>query len=354
MSAGLAAVRLAEVLRVARMRDASDIHLVSGHPPVFRVDGELAVQSAPEVGSEELDALTLELLDERSHEKFGRAGDITRTFCDPDGTTARVHVYRAQGGVSLAIRLLGIRPPALEVLGLPPVVAAFGMRQHGLVIFAGPTGAGKTTAAAALLDRINGASARHIITIEDPIEYRHASRRSIVAQREVGRDVAGYASAIRGALRSDPDVLLVGEMRDRPTMRAAIGAAETGHLVLTTLHTASAGQTIDRVVGAFSGSEQDEIRAQLAQSLLGVVCLRLVPRVAGGRVAACEVLVATDAVRALVRDGKTHSLRNLMLTSRHLGMQTLEANLHELGCSGEIAPAAVRLYAQRSDEIRSA
>ena len=354
MSAGFAAVRLTEVLRVGRMRGASDVHLVGGRPPTLRVDGELQAQSAPLLEPEELVEIAREMLDEPSRLQFERDGDITRTWRDVGEGTVRVHMYHSQGGVSLAIRLLALRVPALEALGLPPVIASFGTRQNGLVIFAGPTGSGKTTAAGALLEHINQASARHILTIEDPIEYRHTSRRSIVQQREVGRDVPGFADAIRGALRSDLDVLLVGEMRDRATMRAAIGAAETGHLVLATLHTASAGQTIDRIVGAFSGSEQVEIRAQLAQALLGIVCLRLVPCVAGGRTAACEILVATDAVRALVREGKTHNLRNVMLTSRHLGMQTLETHLHEMRLTGNIMPQIAQMYSQRADEIRSA
>lgn len=349
-----AAVRLSEVLRVGRSRGASDIHLSAGKPPHFRVDGELFEQTAPPLGEGELAAIAGEVLDEISQTQFARDGDITRSIYDDAGGPVRVHFFRSQAGVAASIRLLNRRPPALETLGLPPVVSSFGSHQNGLVIFAGPTGAGKTTAAASLLDRINASSARHILTIEDPVEYRHDSQRSLVAQREVGRDVRSFADAITGALRSDPDVLLVGEMRDRTTMRAAIGAAETGHLVLATLHTASAGQTIERIVGAFAGSEQEEIRAQLAQTLLAVVCLRLVPCTSGGRTAACEILIATDAVRAMVRESKTHNLRNVMLTGRHLGMQTLDAHLHDLTLSGDITPSTELIYAQRRDEVRSA
>lgn len=351
----LASVRLAEVIRVARGRSASDIHLSAGRPPVFRVDGELQAQAAPPLESEELTAIAFGVLDERSKAQLAGSGDVTLTAYGDDACgPARVHLFRSQAGICVGIRLLNDRPPALEALGLPPVVASFGVHQNGLVIFAGPTGAGKTTAAASLLDNINASYPRHILTIEDPIEYRHASQRSIVEQREVGRDVRSFADAIAGALRSDPDVLLIGEMRDRSTMRAAIGAAETGHLVLATLHTATAAHTVDRIVGAFAGSEQNEIRAQLAQSLLGIICLRLIPCIAGGRTAACEILIATDGVRALVRDGKTHNLRNVMLTSSHSGMQTLEAHLHDLTRAGVIAQSTAHFYAQRTDEIRSA
>ncbi|MDP9111047.1 MAG: PilT/PilU family type 4a pilus ATPase [Candidatus Eremiobacteraeota bacterium] len=327
----------------------------AGRPPGFRVDGELQQQSVPPVEAEELTAIADAVLDERSKAQLEGDGDATLTAFGDDGYgPARVHLFRAQAGICVVIRLLNDRPPALEALGLPPVVASFGVRQNGLILFAGPTGAGKTTAAASLLQSINGSCPRHILTIEDPIEYRHVSQRSIVEQRQIGRDVRSFADAIVGALRSDADVLLVGEMRDRATMRAAIGAAETGHLVLATLHTATAAHTIDRIVGAFAGSEQNEIRSQLAQSLLAIVCLRLIPCIKGGRTAACEILIATDGVRALVRDGKTHNLRNVILTSGQLGMQTLEAHLDVLVRSGVIAQSTAMSYAQRGDQIRSA
>jgi twitching motility protein PilT len=265
----------------------------------------------------------------------------------------RVHAYRTTEGTSLAIRLLAPSIPSLESLHLPPIVSSFADRPHGIVIFAGPTGSGKSTAMAAILDRINRTQARHVITIEDPIEYEHRSNRSVVNQRERGRDVPTYAQAVYGALRSDPDVMLIGEMRDPATMHAALTAAETGHLVLTTLHTGDAAQTVDRIVGVFEGDKQEQIRVQLAQTLVGVVCMRLLPRASGqGRRCAVEVLVANDAVRNIIRDGKTHQIRNIISTSRQTGMQTLEAHLSDLVARREISLDHARLATERPDELR--
>jgi twitching motility protein PilT len=220
------------------------------------------------------------------------------------------------------------------------------------VLFTGPTGSGKTTALAALVDRMNRSSERVILTVEDPVEYVHAPRRSLVAHCEVGSDVADYAEALRSFMRADPDVMLIGEMRDRLTMEAALTAAETGHLVLSTLHTNDAAQTIDRIVDAFGGDAHAQVRAQLAATLVAVVSLRLVRARTGGRIAACEVLVATDAVRALVRDGKTHQLRNVIATGRSAGMQTLEAHLSDLVVHGAIDLATARAASMRPSDIR--
>lgn len=353
MTATLAPVRLSEVLRVARLRNASDVHLCAGMPPVLRVDGALEPQSTLVPAAEEVSAVTASLLDTPSLALLERSGDATVTRSLDDMGTIRVHAYRTSHGTSLAIRLLAPAVPSLESLHLPAAVATFAEKPHGLVIFAGPTGSGKSTSLAAIVDRINRTSARHIITIEDPIEYRHQADRSIINQREIRRDVPTFADAIYGALRCDPDVLLVGEMRDPQTMHAALNAAETGHLVLTTLHTGDAPQTVDRIVGVFEGDRQEQIRIQLAQTLLGVVCMRLVPRAGGqGRRCAAEVLVATDAVRNLIRDGKTHQLRNVISTSRQGGMQTLEAHLSDLVARREVTLEIARAVTDRPDDVR--
>lgn len=353
MTAALAPVRLNEVLRVARMRNASDVHLCAGYPPVLRVDGILESQHTLVPSVEELGAVAARLLNERARDTLADLGDATVTEHLEDTGTVRVHAYRTSAGTCLAIRLLAQTIPSVESLQLPPVVSGFSDRPHGLVIFAGPTGSGKSTTLAAIVDRINRTQARHVVTIEDPIEYVHASNRSIVHQRELCRDVQTYAQAVRGALRSDPDVILVGEMRDPKTMHAALTAAETGHLVLTTLHTGDAAQTIDRIVGVFEGSKQEQIRVQLAQTLVGVVCMRLLPR-AGlqGRRNALEVLVANDAVRNVIRDGKTHQIRNIISTNRQSGMQTLEAHLSELVARREISLEAALLVTERPGEVR--
>jgi twitching motility protein PilT len=261
-------------------------------------------------------------------------------------------VYRTTSGLRLAFRFLATAPPSLESLGLPPIVASFAHHPNGLVLFTGPTGSGKTTALAALIDRMNRTAERVIVTVEDPVEYVHVPVRSLVAHCEIGTDVAGAAEALRGFLRADPDVILVGEMRDGPTMEAALTAAETGHLVLATLHTNDAAQTIDRIVDAFPSHAHARVRTQLASTLVAVVSVRLVPALAGGRVAAAEVLAGTDAVRAMIRDGKTHHVRNAIATGRASGMQTLEAHLSDLVVRGAVALADARAAANRPDEVR--
>lgn len=343
MSAALAPLRFAEVLRVARLRNASDVHLACGMAPVFRVDGVLEADAAPAPAADEMMAMTAALLDGKELARLETRGDVTVTYRDSQGGNVRVHAYRTHGGPALALRLLAHVVPTLESLGLPAVVETFAQRAHGMVIFAGPTGSGKSTAMAAMIDEINSTKAKHIMAIEDPIEYVHSPKRSIVTHREIGSHVETFADAIYGALRSDPDVLLVGEMRDASTMHAALTAAETGHLVLTTLHTGDAAQTVDRIAGSFSGHVQEQMRLQLSQTLIAVVCMRLVPLACGsGRRSACEILIANDAVRNLIREGKSHLIRNVLITSRRLGMQSLEAHLSDLVASGEISADAAK------------
>jgi twitching motility protein PilT len=354
MSTVLAPVRLCEVLSVARLRNASDVHLCAGEPPVLRVDGALEAQQTLVTTAEEVEAVSASLLDASAAELLARRGDVSAARTLDAIGAIRVHAYRTARGICLAIRLLAQSGPSLESLQLPTVVGTLADRPHGLVILAGPTGSGKSTALAAIIDRINRTQARHILTIEDPIEYVHVSELSLVSQRELGRDVDSFSDAIYGALRCDPDVILVGEMREPKTIHAVLTAAETGHLVLTTLHTGDAAQTVDRIVGVFDGERQGQIRVQLAQTLVGVVCMRLLPRLGGkGRRCAAEVLVVNDAVRNLIRDGKTHQLRNVISTGRQSGMQTLEAHLADLIACHEIAPEAARAVTNRPGELRS-
>lgn len=352
MNAALALVRFEEVLRIGRTLGASDLHLCAGMPPVLRIDGALEYQDAPAPTKAEMTALTSALFDERGLRALQRTGDASMTYRHAELGGVRVHAYRADGTV-LALRLLAPSVPSFQSLHLPAVAATFAERSHGLVIFAGPTGSGKSTALAALIGLVNSRHAKHIITIEDPVEYLHRSDKSFISQREVGEDSPTFAQAVHGALRSDPDVMLIGEMRDAATMRAAITAAETGHLVLTTLHTADAPQTVERITGVFGGDTQQLVRLQLAQTLVAVVCMRLVPRSSGtGRLCACEVLLGTDAARSLIREGKTHQLRGLIETSRAAGMQTLEADLSEMASRGEITLGAARSASVRESELR--
>ena len=351
MTAALASVRLSEVLQAARTANASDIHLCAGKPPVLRIDGRLKIQSTIPSSEPEIAELLALVLDAAARERLRTAGDVSVTYSGREIGSVRIHAYSTIHGPALAFRLLSESIPELESLRLPKSVIALTNRERGLVIVAGPTGSGKSTILAAMVDRIARERSKHIITVEDPVEYRLRSDASVVSQREVGRDVPSFAEAVTGALRSDPDVILLGEMREREAMHAALTAAETGHLVLTTLHTGDAPQTVDRIVASFEGAMQEQVRAQLSQTLLGVVCVRLVPRRAGGRICAAEVLLATDAVRHLIRTGKTHQLRNVISTGRQFGMQTLESHLSELVDGGVVAGEEAAAVTDRPGEL---
>jgi twitching motility protein PilT len=332
-----ASVVLRDALYAGRSRRASDLHLDAGAPPTLRIDGELEALSQPALQAGELEEIVDTLLDEQQRARVRCEGDGSVRWQDPDLGDMRVHVYHCSEGPAIAIRLLEPRIPSLESLQLPEVVATLADRDRGMIVLAGPTGSGKSTTMAALLAHINAGLARRIITIEDPIEYRQSHGRSLISQREVGRDTPDLAMALRGALRADPDIIAIGEMRDPEAMKAALIAAETGHLVVATLHTGDACQTIDRIVDAFDGPLQAQIRITLAQVLIAVVCQHLIKRASGsGRRAAVEVLVATDAVRNLIRDSKAHQLKNAIALGRQFGMQTLEQHVAELLAAREI------------------
>jgi twitching motility protein PilT len=330
----MSAIRFSDALALARVRNASDVHLEAGIAPVLRVDGELYYADEPPMSAEDLSCIAEALLDGRA---LDVEGDVSVTRWDPDAGAVRVHFYRVLGGIAIAMRMLPACVPSLETLRLPEAVARIATAERGLAIFAGPTGSGKSTTMAAVVDRINARSAKRIVTIEDPIEYRHSNRRSVVTQREIGRDTPDLASALRGALRADPDVIVVGELRDPEAIRGALTAAETGHLVFATVHTGDAPQTVDRLVDAFSGAAAGQIRAQLAGVLVAVVCQRLVRRIDGcGRRAAAEIMIGTEGVRNLIRDGKSHQLANAIATGKQFGMQALDQHLDELRRAREI------------------
>ncbi|MDQ6930798.1 MAG: PilT/PilU family type 4a pilus ATPase [Candidatus Eremiobacteraeota bacterium] len=353
MSNSLIPIQLAELLRLARAKNASDLHVAPGLSPVVRIDGALE-SVAGVITQHQCELMARELLKNEGRNSFGDLGDASVAHRDPQFGSFRIHAYRTGRGTALAIRLLAQHIPTLDSLHLPEVVASFAQRRSGLILFAGPTGSGKTTALAALIDRINRKEAKHVITIEDPIEYAYESQKSVVTQREVGRDVRDFASALSGALRADPDVILVGELRDAPTMRAALTAAETGHLVFSTLHTGDSSQTIDRMIDAFPSEAQQQVRVQISHTLQAVVCLRLVPRSAGaGRRAAAEILIASDAVRNLIREEKTHQIRDVIATGRQAGMQTLESHLSELVMRRDVTLQAARAATDRPGDVRA-
>ena len=272
-------------------------------------------------------------LSKREYERLnGHLGSADGAIQHPGFGAVRIHAFRGENGLALSLRLLREGVPELSEFGLPPIVATFADFATGLVLFTGPTGSGKSTALAGLINEINRRYERHVVTVEDPIEYRHRSMKSLIRQREIGRDVAGYAESLRGVLRADPDVILIGELRDPDVMSACLAASETGHLVFSTLHTSEAAETVARIVGVFEGGRQEQARMQLAQSLQAIVSMRLVPDASGrGRRAACEILLNTSAVRSqLIAPEKTIQIRNTIETSRKDGMQTLEMDLSRL------------------------
>jgi twitching motility protein PilT len=344
---------LRETLAIAREARASDVHISTGLSISLRIDGRLAQCDRMPSGAGEIDEIIAHCFGEEANRRLATDGDATVTYADMNSGYVRIHAFKTGASYSLAIRLLAREIPSLEGLRLPPSASELMQRAHGLIIVAGPTGSGKSTALAAMVDRINGTQSKHIMLIEDPIEYRHASKKCRISQREIGTDTPSFSAALHGALRSDPDVLLVGEMRDRDTMHAALGAAETGHLVLCTMHTGSAAESVDRIVGSFEGAAQIEIRMQLAESLAGVMGLRLLPCARRtGRLAAVEMLIANDAVRAAIREAKTHHLRNVIATGKTCGMQTLEADLSELVQRGDVTYHAACLAADKPEELR--
>lgn len=353
MSAALGTMRVHEVLRMARDRGASDVHLAGGYSVVLRIDGELVAAPTGALDLGELEAFVNECFDEGARASLRAIGLCDAARYDAELGPLRLHAFRERGGVRCSIRLLPLRIPSLESLDLSSSIASLAQRRNGLVLVVGPAGSGKTTLLAAMIDSLNRRDARVILTLEDPIEYVHRSDRAVVAQCEIGADVSDFALGIRGMLRADPDVIVIGELRDPESMRAALSAAETGHLVMASLHTIDAALAIDRIVDSFPADARAAVRSQLAQTLAGIVALRLVRRArAPGRRAAVEILIASDAVRSLIREGKTHQIRSVLQTGRILGMQTLEMHLCELVQRGEITMVTAHGAAERPAEIQ--
>mgnify|MGYP000895777086 CR=1 FL=1 len=322
-------------------RGASDLLITAGSRPLIRVDGELTpIQRADALDGDAIAALVAHILPEEAHQEFKRHHEVDFSFSWGDVTRFRGNAFTQRGTPSIALRVIPFYIPSFEELGLPPVLEWFCHKAQGLVLFTGPTGSGKSTTLASLVDLVNQRRQAHIITIEDPVEFVHTSKRALINQREVGDDTDGFNIALTQALRQDPDVVLVGEMRDLETVSTAISAAETGHLVFATLHTQDSGQTVDRIVDVFPAEQQSQVRTQLANTLQGIVAQQLVPTADGQRrVPATEVLIATPALRALIRDGKVHQIANTISSGRKHGMQTLDDSLAQLVRSGDITAA---------------
>jgi len=315
---------------------ASDLHLIDGVSPILRIDGSLVtIPREPKLNSKTADALIKSLMSEEQLKKLQKAKEIDFSFSYQE-TRFRTNVFYQKGKLEASLRLIPKKIRSLKELGLPPILEKFTHRKQGLVIICGPAGHGKSTTLAALIDSINQNRSAHIITIEDPIEYVFQHKKSVISQREVGSDTNSFSRALRASLREDPDILLVGEMRDLETIKAALTLAETGHLLFTTLHTNSAAQTTDRIIDVFPPHQQQQVRSQLAGVLLGVVSQRLIPQTSGGRISACEVMIGNSAIKNLIREGKTHQINSIIQTSGSEGMITLDKVLAELVSKGEI------------------
>ena len=313
----------------------TDLLFTFGIPPMLRVDGMMRpAEGAQVLEADDTERIVTSLLPPEAAEEFLKEKDADFSFGWEDRARFRANAFVQRGAMGLSLRLIPFRIPSIEELGLPEVVNRWVQVPRGLVIATGPTGAGKSTTLASMVDQINQQRHCHIITIEDPIEYVHQHNKAAVEQREVGIDTSSFVRGIRSALRADPDVLLVGEMRDLDTIQTTLTMAETGHLVLGTLHTNDTSQAVDRLVDVFPTGRQAQIRVQLANSLTGIIYQQLLPKIGGGQVAAFEVLVATHATRSLIRDGKSNQLRNVLLTGQSEGMQTLEGALSDLVVRG--------------------
>ena len=318
-------------------RGASDLHLTAGERPKLRIDGAIVNASVNHVlTAKDTLQLAYSILTEQQKKRFETEDELDFSFGIQNLSRFRGNIYRQRGCVAVAIRQIPFSIKTIDQLGLPPVVAKLAERPRGLVLVTGPTGSGKSTTLAAMIDKINREEKGHILTIEDPIEFIHRHQGCIVNQREVGADTRSFSAALKYALRQDPDVVLIGEMRDLETIEAALTIAETGHLAFGTLHTNSAAEAINRIIDVFPSNQQAQVRAQLSFVLEGVITQTLLPKKGGGRVCACEILVCTPAVRACIRDDKVHQIYSIMQAGKKHGMQTLNDALYQLFMKGEV------------------
>ena len=344
----------AEILLTVVRQKASDLHITAGSPPMLRVRGSLvAMEGMPKLTPTDTREIVYAILNSTQRQRLETDWQLDFAYSVPGVGRYRVNAYFQRGTIGAAFRLIPTETVPIEKLGLPPVVREFAKKPRGIVLVTGPTGSGKSTSLASLINEINETRDDHILTIEDPIEFLHRHKRCLVNQREIGQDAPSFAAALKAALRQDPDVILVGEMRDMETIGTALTAAETGHLVFATLHTQDAPQTIDRIIDVFPPAQQGQIRAQLAIGLQGVVTQTLLPTADGnGRAVAAEVLVPTPGVRNLIREGKTHQIYSLIQTGNAHGMQTMDASLAELVRRNVITMAVAETRSSEPSEMR--
>ena len=344
-----------DLLREANEAGASDVHVTTGRPPFFRVDGALQSIGTEPITDEEIKQIVSTVMadNENALSDLNQFKQADFSYALQNGPRFRVNVFYHVGQPSVALRLIPTKIRTVEELHLPPQVLYFCDLKQGFVLCVGPAGHGKSTSLAALIDYINENRQEHIITIEDPVEYLFVDKKSIIDQREVGHDTASFATAIRATLRQDPNVIMIGEIRDLESMQTALTVAETGHLVFATMHTNDASQTIERIIDSFPPNQQRQVRAQLASALSGVISQRLLPWTAGGRIPAMELMIATTAIRNVIREGNVHQIPGIIQTSSDVGMQTLDASLQALVDAGAVGMQDARPYFTMSKNLTS-
>lgn len=341
-------MNIQQLLDLTIQRNASDLHLSVGFPPILRVNGDLIpIPGEIPITPEQAESLAIPLMTDYQMKLYKENLELDFSFDFQSKARFRVNTFYQKGFISIALRLIPFKIPILEELGLPPVTSKLTDLKQGFILVTGPTGHGKSTTLASLINKINQERAEHIITIEDPIEYVYPKGKSLIEQREMFRDTKSWPNSLRSALREDPDVVLIGEMRDLETIAAAMTIAETGHLVFATLHTNSASQSVDRIIDVFPEVQQPQIRLQLASTLEAILSLRLIPTIEPGRALATELLFATPAVRNIIREGKSYLIDNVIETSAEGGMRILEWSLAELVKLGKISPETAYRYALR-------
>ena len=347
-------ISLRELLEQMVKMGASDLHLTVGSPPVVRVDGKLQRLNYDMLTSEQTKKLSYSMLNEKQKQKFEQNSELDFSFGIEQMSRFRCNMFMQRGNVAVALRQIPYKIMSFEELGLPKVIADFSKLPRGLVLVTGPTGSGKSTTLASIIDKINRERPVHIITVEDPIEYLHRHQQALVNQREVFSDTNSFASALKYALREDPDVVLIGEMRDLETIESAISISETGHLAFATLHTNSAAESINRIIDAFPTNQQEQIRTSLSFTLQAIVSQTLIPRIGGGRIMAMEVLVVTPAIRALVRDDKVHQIYSMIQSGQKFGMKTMNQSLAEHYQTGKITINDAMNYSHNPQELSEA
>lgn len=345
-------MNIKDLLQLTVDRNASDLHIIAGVPPTLRIDGQLSsVPGETVLTPEVINNYLKEVLSSEQLEKVTVNKELDFSFPFSDKARFRVNAYTQKGSNALAFRRIPLQIPAIDSLGLPKILHSFTALRQGFVLITGPTGHGKSTTLAAMLNEINRTRSEHIVTIEDPIEFILRPDKSIISQREMGGDTHSWQIALRSILREDPNVVLVGEMRDYETIAAALTIAETGHLVFATLHTNSAAQTIDRIVDVFPEEQQGQVRLQLSNVIEAVFSMRLIPAIAGGRVVGYEVMLGTSAIKTSIREGKTHQIESILQTSQEIGMNTIEKSLVTLIRQGKITLEVAQSYSLRPEEL---